>query len=248
MILPGCLDRHVLSVSKGERSTIFYRFNKAKFMTHKPTPSKAETTLMPPFKALTLEQIFIPDTQQALSSANAEIFAAGVAGFDTESKPTFNRGEVSEGPHVVQFAIQDKAFIFQLNRPECLPYIAEILQSEAVLKVGFGLQSDHAQIHHKMGVKLAAVLDMNHVFRKEGYGSSTGVRAAVGLAMQQKFHKSKRVTTSNWAAAQLNDKQLLYAANDAYAALEVLNALDWRREDLPIRWQIPVSEQEAADA
>ena len=221
---------------------------KAQSVSHKPTPGKDETTLMPPFRALTLAQIFIPDTQQELSSASAEIFAAGVAGFDTESKPTFNRGEVSEGPHVVQFAIQDKAFIFQLNRPECLPYIVEILESEAVLKVGFGLQSDHAQIHHKLGVRLAAVLDMNHVFSKEGYGSSTGVRAAVGLAMQQKFHKSKRVTTSNWAAVQLNDKQLIYAANDAYAALEVLNALDRRRADLPIRWQTPASEQDASDA
>jgi len=219
-----------------------------KAVTHKPTPGKAETALMQPFKALTLERIFIPYTQEALLSASAEIFAAGVTGFDTESKPTFNRGDVSEGPHVVQFAIQDKAFIFQLNRPECLPYVVEILQSEAVLKVGFGLQSDHAQIYHKLGVKLAAVLDMNHVFRKEGYGSSTGVRAAVGLAMLQKFHKSKRVTTSNWAALQLNDKQLIYAANDAYAALEVLNALNRRREDLPIRWQMPLPEQEAADA
>jgi len=216
-------------------------------VTHKPTPGKAETALMPPFKALTLEHIFIPDTQEALSSASAEIFAAGVVGFDTESKPTFNRGDVSEGPHVLQFAIQDKAFIFQLNRPECLPYVIEILQSEAVLKVGFGLQSDHAQIHHKLGVKLAAVLDMNHVFRQDGYGSSTGVRAAVGLAMQQKFHKSRRVTTSNWAALQLNDKQLIYAANDAYAALEVFNALNRRREDLPIRWQMPLSEQDVCN-
>ncbi len=225
-----------------------YRLNKAQSVTHKPTPSKAETTLMPPFKALTLAQIFVPATQDELRAASAEIFAAGVTGFDTESKPTFNRGEVSEGPHVVQFAIQHKAFIFQLNRPECLPFIVEILQSEAVLKVGFGLQSDHAQIHNKLGVRLAAVLDMNHVFRKDGHGSSTGVRAAVGLAMQQKFHKSKRVTTSNWAASQLNDKQLIYAANDAYAALEVLNALNWRREDLPIRWQMPLAEQEACDA
>lgn len=200
--------------------------------------------LMPPFRALTLTQIVVPDTRDELLSARAEIFAAGVVGFDTESKPTFNRGDVSEGPHVVQFAIQDKAFIFQLNRPACLPWVVELLQSEAVLKVGFGLQSDHAHIHRKLGVRLAAVLDLNHVFRKEGYGSSTGVRAAVGLALRQKFHKSKRITTSNWAAAQLNDRQLSYAANDAYAALVVLNALNRRREDLPIRWQM----EEVAEA
>jgi len=200
----------------------------------KSTPSKAESALLKPFETLDLQRIFVPDSQEECASASAAIFAAGIAGFDTESRPTFNKGEVSAGPHVVQFALHDKAFIFQLNRPECLPYLLELLQSPAVLKVGFGLQSDHAHIRRKLGVALAAVLDMNAIFRKQGYGGSTGVRAAVALVLQQKFHKSKHVTTSNWAATQLNDRQLIYAANDAYAALEVLNALDLPRADWPI--------------
>ncbi len=200
----------------------------------KSTPTKAESALLQPFKALLLEQIFIPKTRQEFADATAEIVAAGVAGFDTEAKPLFNKGDVSDGPHVAQFAIQHKAFIFQLNQAECQPFLVELLQSAAVLKVGFGLKSDHGQINNKLGVKLAAVLDMNHVFRRDGYGSSTGVRAAVALVLQQKFHKSKSVTTSNWAQPELNSRQLIYAANDAYAALQVLNALGRPREDLPI--------------
>ncbi len=200
----------------------------------KSPPSKAESALLQPFKALDLQQIFIPDSQQEFASASADIFAAGIAGFDTESRPTFNKGELSDGPHVVQFALHDRAFIFQLNRPECLPCLVELLQSAAVLKVGFGLQSDHAHIRRKLGVTLAAVLDMNPVFRKQGYGGSIGVRAAVALVLKKKFHKSKHITTSNWAAPQLNAKQLTYAANDAYAALEVLKALDLPRADWPV--------------
>lgn len=200
----------------------------------KLTPSKAESALLPPFKALLPEQIYVPKTRQEFADATAEIVAAGVAGFDTEAKPLFNKGDVSDGPHVVQFAIGHKAFIFQLNQAECQPFLVELLQSAAVLKVGFGLKSDHGQINNKLGVKLAAVLDMNHVFRRDGYGSSTGVRAAVALVLKQKFHKSKSVTTSNWALPQLNSRQLIYAANDAYAALQVLNALGRSRADLPI--------------
>ena len=199
----------------------------------KVAPSKAESALLQPFQALDLQHIFMPCGQQELASASAAIFAAGIAGFDTESKPTFNKGEVSAGPHVVQFALHDRAFIYQLSRPDCLPYLVELLQSAAVLKVGFGLQSDHAHIRRRLGVTLAAVVDMNTVFRKQGYGASTGVRAAVALVLKQKFHKSKHVTTSNWAA-QLNPRQLIYAANDAYAALEVLNALDLPRADWPV--------------
>jgi len=93
------------------------------------------------------------------------------------------------------------------------------------MKIGFGLQSDQGQIHAKLGVRLGAVLDLDHLFRQAGYPKSTGVRAAVGIALGQRFHKSKKTTTSNWALAQLSERQVLYAANDAYAALKVFEAL-----------------------
>jgi len=44
--------------------------------------------------------------------------------------------------------------------------------------------------------------------------------------LQRSFRKSKRVTTSNWAAEELTRAQLLYAANDAFAALQVMEALE----------------------
>jgi hypothetical protein len=56
----------------------------------------------------------------------------------------------------------------------------------------------------------------------------------VGLVFKQRFPKSRHVTTSNWSQPQLTPQQLLYAANDAYAALKVLEALNLTREDLPI--------------
>lgn len=195
----------------------------------KHTPSRAETSLLEPFSGLTLAQIYMPKTRAEFAAATSEIRGAGVVGFDTEARPLFNKGDVSDGPHIVQFATRNKAFIFQLDQPECQPFLIDILQSEAVVKVGFGLHSDHGQINKKLGVKVAAVHDLNTVFRHEGYGSSTGVRAAVAIVMNKKFHKSKRVTTSDWAATQLTEKQLVYAANDAYAALLVLNALGHSR-------------------
>ena len=39
------------------------------------------------------------------------------------------------------------------------------------------------------------------------------------------FIKSKKAATSNWSNLQLTEAQLVYAANDAYAALRVFQAL-----------------------
>jgi ribonuclease D len=203
-------------------------------MSQKLAPSKAETAEMPPFAGLPLSRIHVPATPAEFDAAVAAIGAAATVGFDTESKPTFVTGDVSEGPHVVQFATATEAYIFQVHRRECRAPLLALLQSEAVLKVGFGLSSDHGQIHANLGIRLRAVLDLNRVFRKEGYGSSLGVRAAVGLVLKQRFHKSKKITTTNWAVQRLNEKQLLYAANDAYAALRVLQALDLPRDALPV--------------
>lgn len=190
------------------------------------SPAKDEIAAMPPFLGLTLAQIFVPESDVEFAVAAREILAAGVVGFDTESKPTFARGEESGGPHVVQFALADKAYLFLLHKPACRPYLLDILQSGKVLKAGFGLQSDVVYIRNRLGVELCSVLDLNVPFRKAGYEHTTGVRSAVAILFGLNFKKSKSVTTSNWSLPVLSDKQRLYAANDAYAALCVMQALE----------------------
>lgn len=200
----------------------------------KIAPTKPEIALLEPFVGLALECIHVPTNTQEFASAAAEIKEAGIVGFDTESKPTFKVGDISEGPHVVQFALHDRAYLFQLHRAEGHPYLMELLQSEQLIKVGFGLRSDRKHILAKLGVHFNAVVDLNAVFSMQGYHKEMGVRGAVGLVLQQRFAKARHVTTSNWSQAQLTAQQMLYAANDAYAALKVLEAMHLPREDLPV--------------
>ncbi len=188
-------------------------------------PTKAETALLEPFDGLTLERIVVPKGRADCRAAVAEILAAGVAGFDTEAKPTFKVGEKSRGPHVVQFALRERAFVFQLHRSGSEEAVAELLQSDRVLKVGFGLKNDHGQIRARFGIVPQGIVDLERTFRKMGYAGQIGVRAAVGVTLQRSFSKSKKTTTSNWAAERLTSKQLAYAANDAFAALCVMEAL-----------------------
>jgi ribonuclease D len=198
----------------------------------KVAPSKTDIALLQPFVGLTLDCIHVPANPAQFASATAAIKAAGIVGFDTESKPTFAVGEVSDGPHLLQFALPDRAYLFQIHHTEAHPFLLELLQSEQLIKVGFGLKSDGAHIYAKLGIKLGGVVDLNTVFRKDGYHKEMGVRAAVGLVFQQRFAKSRKVTTSNWAQQQLTPQQMLYAANDAYAALKVLLALEIPRTEL----------------
>jgi ribonuclease D len=214
---------------------------------NKLAPTKDEIALMEPFAGLTLPHIHVPTSIPEFASASAEIKSAGIVGFDTESKPTFVTGDVSEGPHVVQFALHDKAYLFQVHRAEGMPFLIELLQSDEIIKVGFGLKSDSGHIFKKLGIKFGGVVDLNTVFSMQGYRKEMGARAAVGLVFKQRFAKSKKITTTDWSQPHLSHQQMLYAANDAFAALKVLEALNLRREDLPIMGLNPAIPEKAPD-
>ena len=84
---------------------------------------------------------------------------------------------------------------------------------------------DRKRIVEKLGVEPADVLELNTVFRERGYRKDMGVKGAVAVLFNRRFIKSRKATTSNWANPRLTEAQLIYAANDAYAALRVFDAL-----------------------
>jgi ribonuclease D len=189
------------------------------------TPDKDAIALLPAFERLALDRITLVNTEAQARIAFAALTAAKVWGFDTESKPTFKVGEVSDGPHVLQLSTPERAWVFQLHEPGCRAVAAELLALGGIAKAGFGLGDDRKRIIHKLGVEPRGILELNAVFHQRGYRKDMGVKGAVAVLFNQRFIKSKKAATSNWANAQLTEAQLIYAANDAYAAVRVYNAL-----------------------
>lgn len=190
-----------------------------------PSPSKDDMAALEPLTRLGLADIAVISTRQQAEHAFQTLDTHAVLGFDTESKPTFVRDEVSEGPHVVQFSTLHKAYIFQLHDAGCREAVALLLVSERITKVGFGLAGDHVQIMRTLGVQPKNVLDLNAVFSKKGHIKELGVRGAVAVVFNRRFVKSRKATTSNWANRQLTESQIVYAANDAWAAIKVFHGL-----------------------
>jgi len=197
-------------------------------MSPPPLPEREDIALLEPFEGLGLKDIRVVASADDAADAAAALRASRVVGFDTESKPTFAKNEVSGGPHVIQFATRDQAWLFQLHRSEFHPTLATLLGDAALTKAGFGLSSDLSLIRLRFGVEPQGVLDLDSEFRRRGYRRSVGVKTAVALVFERRFVKSRKATTSNWANRQLTDAQLRYAANDAYAAIRVFDALGLR--------------------
>ena len=192
---------------------------------HIPTPDKETIALLPPFERLGLDRIVLIATAAQAREARAALMDTPAWGFDTESKPTFRVGDVSDGPHILQLATVDRAWVFQLHDLPCREVAAELLAWGGVAKAGFGLGDDRKRIIHKLGVEPAGILELNAVFHQRGYRKDMGVKGAVAVLFNQRFMKSKKAATSNWANPRLTESQLVYAANDAYAAIRVFHAL-----------------------
>jgi hypothetical protein len=188
-------------------------------------PTKEQVALLPPFTGLGLSQIVVLRSPAQIDDAYRAIEREGFVGFDTESKPTFAKGAQSTGPHVVQFALQDRAFIVQIGQELPLQFLSSVLESDAIVKVGFGLTSDRSALLQKLGVRLGATVELTRTLRGLHYKDALGAKAAVAIVLGQRLQKSRSVTTSNWSSPVLKPNQLLYAANDAYAALAVFRAL-----------------------
>lgn len=190
-----------------------------------PTPSKDEIALLPEFGRLGLDRITLVVSAVQAREAAAALADHAIWGFDTESKPTFVKDQVSDGPHIVQLATLAHAWVFQLQDPACRDTVAGLLAQATHTKAGFGLGDDTKRIQSKLLVEPAGVLELNTVFRARGYRKDMGVKGAVAVLFAQRFIKSKKAATSNWANPRLSEAQLVYAANDAYAAARVAQAL-----------------------
>ncbi|WP_310626749.1 3'-5' exonuclease [Limnohabitans sp.] len=189
------------------------------------TPDKEAIALLPKFPRLGLDHITLVHTGPQAQLASEALITSHAWGFDTESKPTFRVGEASDGPHVLQLATDERAWVFQLHDPECRAVAADLLARQGIVKAGFGLGDDRKRIIQKLGVEPAGILELNTVFHQRGYRKDMGVKGAVAVLFNQRFQKSKKAATSNWANLRLSESQLVYAANDAYAAYRVWQAL-----------------------
>ena len=182
---------------------------------------------LPDYAGIALADIVLVTSARLAAEAFSALMAGEVVGFDTESKPTFVKGEVSTGPHLIQLATATRAYLFPLAQWPSTPELKAILESKQLLKVGFGLGNDRSALKSRLGIDLANVLDLGEVLRGQGHRGTVGAKIAVAHFFGQRLHKSKSVGTSNWANPRLAERQLLYAANDAQVALRVYR--EWLR-------------------
>ena len=156
-------------------------------------------------------------TEQDLDEAREDFRRERVVGFDTETRPSFRKGEVHL-PCLVQAATARAVYLFQLPRAETVPVLTELLEDARSAKAGIALAYDLKSLKAVFGFEPQNVVELGTIARRSGL-DQTGLRNMAGLVLGFRIPKGNR--TSNWAARQLSPAQITYAATDAWACREL---------------------------
>lgn len=162
-------------------------------------------------------RVIVVDNQQTMTEAEQALTGATVIGFDTETRPAFQKG-LSYKMSLLQLSTQDTAVLIRLQMVELSPTIIRILQSAAVLKIGAAIRDDIRGLQKVKRYKPAGFIDLQSIVGDWGI-ESLSVKKMAAIVLGIKVSKAQRL--SNWDAQQLTPSQIDYAAVDAWVCREI---------------------------
>ena len=213
----------------------FFLFTTPLIMTSMSVPSqyivsisKADLALLPP--AAYHGEIHIVDTIDKIPDAVRSLRAADIIGFDTETRPSFKKGQSFQ---VSLLQLQD---------------IKDILEDEHKLKIGVSLHDDFHNLHRIYTLEPKGFIDLQP-YVKQFKIADNSLSRIYGILFGERISKGQRLT--NWEAKTLTHSQQVYAAFDALSCIQIydhLNSGKFIPENSPY-YQLYVPEQhQSADA
>lgn len=144
-----------------------------------------------------------------------------VLGFDTETKPSFKKGE-THPVALMQIAASDAVYIISMRRFPASRQLGGLLADASIIKAGVDLGQDKIKLAEAGYAELAGIADLSRIARSLEI-TTTGMRSLAAIILG--IRVSKGAKRSNWGARNLTPAQIAYAATDAWVSREIYLAL-----------------------
>lgn len=168
--------------------------------------------------------IHVINTFEEAAVAVSEIKASNtMIGFDTETRPTFKKGEF-HFVSLIQLSVDQTVYLFRLKKMGGLsPELISLLTDPNYIKVGLATSDDFSNLR-KWGVTLQqkGVIEIQDMVKKYGI-EDMSLAKIYAILFGKKISKRQRLT--NWEADVLTEKQCQYAALDAVACVDIYKEL-----------------------
>ena len=162
-------------------------------------------------------EIVVVDSYDKLESAVKILSKAKIIGFDTETKPAFKKGVINKVA-LLQLSTKNQAFLFRVNRIGLPKEICKILANPKIIKPGVAINDDIKGLNKIQPFTAKGFVELQDNAKTLGITDFSLKKLA---AITCGFRISKGQQLSNWEADVLTDAQKIYAATDAWVALEI---------------------------
>jgi ribonuclease D len=162
-------------------------------------------------------EIAIATTPEDIDKYLPRIMSEPIAGFDTETKPTFRKGGTNQIA-LLQLAIPNFALLIRVMHSGVTPSLINYFENEKYIKVGAAIRDDLKGLKRQQGFEPKGFIDLQAEVPKYGI-ESLSVRKMAAIVLKVRVSKSQQL--SNWEAPVLSEPQMQYAALDAWACREI---------------------------
>lgn len=161
--------------------------------------------------------IRIVETHDALETAVTSLQSETVLGFDTETRPTFKKG-VCNLPALLQLAGSKQTYLFRLRAVGLNNGLLHLLETPHIVKAGVAVHDDILDLQRLTDFNEAGFIDLGTTALERGFERS-GLRNLTASLLGYRI--SKTAQCSNWEARPLTQRQINYAATDAWVSREL---------------------------
>ena len=162
-------------------------------------------------------KIVIITSEEALNKAVEELSEFDVLGFDTETRPSFKKGEYHP-TSLVQISSDEKCYLIRTLNTGLSDSLINLFENDNILKIGIALHDDIKDLQKSRQFNAQGFVDLNVEATKIGM-DSIGAKNLSGIFLGGRISKSQQ--TSNWENRVLTEAQQIYAATDAWICLKV---------------------------
>lgn len=181
--------------------------------------SKEKLCMLPP--AEYKGRIVLVDDASKLTSAIEDLNSASIIGFDTETRPSFRKGQ-SFNVALIQLATPDCCYLFRTNSIGYPQELLKLLENKDILKIGLSIHDDFHNLRRVTEFQPDGFIDLQ-TYVKDFRIADNSLSRVYGILFGQRISKGQRLT--NWEASELTEPQQNYAALDAYACIRIYEFL-----------------------